>query len=273
MGNVWKSGISVTGDPSLQTAINANTYDLYASIRNDRPTVANGVTQTMPFDSSLDIYDEYDGYSGQQVKQPDVVMLTYPINFPMASGVGLNDLNYYAPRTDLQGPAMTDGIHSIDASALNAPGCSAYTYMLRSYEPFLRSPYDQFAETRSGSNTGFNFLTGVGGFLQVFEYGYSGLRFTPDAIVLDPSLSPELQGITLNNLQWQGRTFTVTIGLQSTHIQLASGAALPVQTPSGQLTVPCGTGAHSPHAPTRPPAHQRPSALPARQRQFVRARR
>jgi hypothetical protein len=77
-------------------------------------------------------------------------MLTYPIDFPMASGVGLNDLNYYAPRTDLQGPAMTDAIHSIDASALNAPGCSAYTYMLRSYEPFLRPPYDQFAETRTG---------------------------------------------------------------------------------------------------------------------------
>ena len=103
-------------------------------------TVANGLTQTMPFDSNLNIYDEYDGYNGVQVKQADVVMLTYPLDFPMAGGVGLNDLNYYAPRTDLQGPAMTDAIHSIDASALNAAGCSAYTYMLRSYEPFLRPP-------------------------------------------------------------------------------------------------------------------------------------
>jgi trehalose/maltose hydrolase-like predicted phosphorylase len=32
-----KSGVSVNGDPSLQTAINANTYDLYASIRSDSP--------------------------------------------------------------------------------------------------------------------------------------------------------------------------------------------------------------------------------------------
>jgi trehalose/maltose hydrolase-like predicted phosphorylase len=205
-------------------------------------TVANGVTQTMPFDSSLNIYDEYAGYSGEQIKQADVVMLTYPIDFPMASGVGLSDLNYYAPRTDLQGPAMTDAIHSIDASALNAPGCSAYTYMLRSYEPFLRPPYDQFAETRSGPNTGFNFLTGVGGFLQVFEYGYSGLRFTPDAIKLDPSLSPQLPGIMLSDLRWHGRVFTVTIGLQSTQIQLTSGSALPVVTPSGQVTVGPGQG-------------------------------
>ncbi|MFL5863804.1 MAG: discoidin domain-containing protein [Solirubrobacteraceae bacterium] len=213
-------------------------------------TVASGITQSMPFDPANNIYDEYAGYNGEQIKQADVVMLTYPLDFPMATGVGLSDLNYYAPRTDLQGPAMTDAIHSIDASALNAPGCSAYTYMLRSYEPFLRAPYDQFAETRTGPNTGFNFLTGVGGFLQVFEYGYSGLRFTPTGIQLDPSLSPELPGITLKHLQWQGRVFTVTIGLQSTDVSLTSGAPLPVQTPTGAIRVDPG---HSATIPTRRP--------------------
>jgi trehalose/maltose hydrolase-like predicted phosphorylase len=221
-------------------------------------TVANGLTQTMPFDSNLNIYDEYDGYNAVQVKQADVVMLTYPIDFPMASGVGLNDLNYYAPRTDLQGPAMTDAIHSIDASALNAPGCSAYTYMLRSYEPFLRPPYDQFAETRTGPNTGFNFLTGIGGFLQVFEYGYSGLRFTPTALQLDPSLSPQLSGVALNNLQWQGRTFTVAIGPQSTKVNLTAGPAMPVQVPSGTVTVTAG---QSVTLPTRRPDLVRTSDL------------
>src|SRR5436190_5216358 len=203
-------------------------------------TVADGVTKTMPFDSTLNIYKEYATYNGELIKQADVVMLTFPIDFSMPSGVGLNDLDYYAPRTDLQGPAMTDAIHSIDASALNAAGCSAYTYMLRSYEPFLRPPYDQFAETRTGPNTGFNFLTGVGGFLQVFEYGYSGLRFGTDAIQLDPSLSPQLQGITLDNLQWHGRVFTITIGQQSTQLRLGSGSALPVRTPSGSKSVAPG---------------------------------
>ena len=203
-------------------------------------TVADGVTKTMPFDSTNNVYKEYAGYNGEQIKQADVVMLTYPIDFPMASGVGLSDLNYYAPRTDLQGPAMTDAIHSIDASALNAPGCSAYTYMLRSYEPFLRPPYDQFAETRTGPNTGFNFLTGVGGFLQVFENGYSGLRFETNAIQLDPSLSPQLPGVTLRNMHWHGRTFTVAIGPRSTRVSVASGGALPIQTPAGNQTVASG---------------------------------
>ncbi len=213
-------------------------------------TVAQGVTKTMPFDNNLKIYDEYAGYSGQQIKQADVVMLTYPLDFPLPSGVGLNDLNYYAPRTDLQGPAMTDAIHSIDASTLNAPGCSAYTYMLRSYEPFLRAPYDQFAETRTGPNTGFNFLTGVGGFLQVFEYGFSGMRFTPTAVRLDPSLPPQLPGVTLRNLHWHGRVFTVAIGQQTTTVTLASGTPMPLQTPSGAKTVTTG---QSVTIPTRRP--------------------
>ncbi len=203
-------------------------------------TVADGVTKTMPFDSTNNVYKEYAGYSGEQIKQADVVMLTYPIDFPMASGVGLGDLNYYAPRTDLQGPAMTDAIHSIDASTLNAAGCSAYTYMLRSYEPFLRPPYDQFAETRTGPNTGFNFLTGVGGFLQVFENGYSGLRFGTNTIQLDPSLSSQLPGVTLNSMHWHGRTFTVAIGLRSTRVSVASGGSLPIQTPAGNRTVASG---------------------------------
>ncbi|MEA2213874.1 MAG: hypothetical protein QOF83_3822 [Solirubrobacteraceae bacterium] len=216
-------------------------------------TVAAGVTKTMPFDSTLNIYDEYDGYSGQQIKQADTVMLTYPLDFQTPSGVGLNDLNYYAPRTDLQGPAMTDAIHSIDASTLNAPGCSAYTYMLRSYEPFLRAPYDQFAETRTGPNTGFNFLTGVGGFLQVFEYGFSGMRFTPSAVRLDPSLPPQLPGLTLRNLHWHGSTFTVAIGPQNTAVTLAAGPALPLQTPSGPRTATAG---HPVTVATRRPDQQ-----------------
>ena len=76
-------------------------------------------------------------------------------------------------------------------------------------------------------------MTGVGGFLQVFEYGYSGLRFTPTAVQFYLSLSPQLSGVTLNNLQWQGRTFTVAIGPQSTTVTLTAGPAMPAQTPRG----------------------------------------
>ena len=231
-------------------------------------TVADGVTKTLPFDSTNNVYKEYAGYNGEQIKQADVVMLTYPIDFPMASGVGLSDLNYYAPRTDLQGPAMTDAIHSIDASALNAPGCSAYTYMLRSYEPFLRPPYDQFAETRTGPNTGFNFLTGVGGFLQVFENGYSGLRFETNAIQLDPSLSPQLPGVTLRNMHWHGRTFTVAIGPRSTRVSVALRRRAPDPNARGQPDGRLGWERHDPDAAARPHVDPGPRPLPAGDREL-----
>jgi hypothetical protein len=156
--------------------------------------------------------------------------------------MGINDLNYYTPRTDVNGPAMTDAIHSIAASALDAPGCSAYTYMLRSYRPFLREPYLQFSEFAPVklTATAYDFLTGVGGFMQEFLYGFSGFRPLPAAVRLDPSLPPQLGGITLRNLAWQGRTFTVHIGPRDTTVTLNSGAPLPVITPDGAKTVQLG---------------------------------
>jgi hypothetical protein len=94
-----------------------------------------------------------------------------------AKSMAIDDLNYYTPRTDVDGPAMTDAIHSIAAATVDAPGCSAYTYMVRSYQPFLREPYLQFSEFAPVklTATAYDFLTGVGGFMQEFLFGFSGL--------------------------------------------------------------------------------------------------
>ncbi len=205
--------------------------------------IGAGLIKTMPVDAALNIYLEHQGYTSQQIKQADVVMLTYPLDFSMPKSMGVNDLNFYTPRTDVNGPAMTDAIHSIAAAAIGAGGCSAYTYMLRSYQPFLREPYLQFSEFAPVklTATAYDFLTGVGGFMQEFLYGFSGLRPEVDGVRLDPSLPPQLAGITLSNLTWQGRTFTVHIGLKETSVTLNSGTALPVITPGGRKTVEAGS--------------------------------
>jgi trehalose/maltose hydrolase-like predicted phosphorylase len=201
--------------------------------------IAAGLIKTLRVDPDRNIYVEHDGYDGEKIKQADVVMLTYPLDFPMPRERAINDLNYYTPRTDVDGPAMTDAIHAIAASAVDAPGCSAYTYLLRSYQPFLRSPYLQFSEFAPVrlTHTSFDFLTGVGGFMQEFLFGFSGYRPLARAVHLDPSLPPQLAGLTLRNLVWQGRTFTVHIGPRQTSIILNDGPALPLETPSGPKTV------------------------------------
>ncbi len=66
----------------------------------------------------------------------------------MLAGAAAATLDYYAGRTDPDGPAMTDAVHAIDASAIDEPGCAAYTYLRRAYQPFARGPFALFSESR-----------------------------------------------------------------------------------------------------------------------------
>ena len=190
--------------------------------------VADGLPVLL--DKKTMVRPEFEGYSGDTVKQADVVMLTYPWEWDESPTIGLNDLNYYAARTDADGPAMTDSIHAIDSLALGVPGCPAYDYTLRSVRPFVQPPYDQFTEARGAQGT-FTFLTGEGGFLQTFLYGWSGFRWRSDRIHLDPALPDQWAagGLTLRGLAYQGRRFTVAIGSDHTTVTLESGDPVPVE--------------------------------------------
>jgi trehalose/maltose hydrolase-like predicted phosphorylase len=179
------------------------------------------------YDSTAGIHPEFASYRGQLVKQADVTILQYPWRYPMPAGVAQHDLDYYVPRTDPLGPSMSDAISSIDSSSLGSPGCASYAYTLRSADPFIRDVFDQFSETSTGG--AFTFMTGIGGFLQEFLYGYSGIRWDQHAVQLDPSLTSQLSGVTLHALRWRGRTFTVDVGLHSTRLVVTHGSPLPVR--------------------------------------------
>jgi len=191
----------------------------------DWSRVADGLR--VPFDRDLGIHLQYDGYDGETIKQADVVMLQYPWEHPMPAEVARNDLDHYVPRTDPDGPSMTDSIHAIAHAALGTPGSASYDFMRRSVDPFLRGPFNQFAEGRHGG--AFTFTTGHGGFLQVFLYGFSGMRWREDRLRLDPSLPPQLDGITLRRIAWQGRELDVAIGPEHTTITLTGGPPTSVQ--------------------------------------------
>ncbi|WP_329256723.1 discoidin domain-containing protein [Streptomyces sp. NBC_01478] len=208
-------------------------------------TVANHLR--IPYDPKRKIFLQYDGYNGSQIKQADTVLLIYPLEWPMPAGAGAATLDYYAQRTDPDGPAMTDAVHAIDAAAIGEPGCAAYTYLRRAYQPFARGPFALFSESR-GDKAGASdplagspaqdFLTGKGGFLQVFTHGLTGLRLRPDALHLDPSLPPQLaDGVRLSGLRWRGRTYDVAIGARTTTVRLRSGAPFTLDTPEGRRTL------------------------------------
>lgn len=181
------------------------------------------------------VHPEFSGYSGQLVKQADVTMLQYPWGEKMPAKLAADDINYYVPRSDPGGPSMDDAINLIDTAALGTPGCSAYVYTERSYQPFIRDVFHQFSETRTGG--AFTFMTGIGGFLQEFLYGYSGMRWNAGNVGLDPTLSSQISGIVLHDLHWRGRIFRVAIDSQQTTVTLVSGAPLPISTPAGVRVV------------------------------------
>ncbi|WP_327268394.1 discoidin domain-containing protein [Streptomyces sp. NBC_01218] len=203
--------------------------------------IADGLR--VPYDAGRRIFLQYAGYDGSTIKQADTVLLMYPLEWPMEPGAAAATLDFYAARTDPDGPAMTDSVHAIDAAAIGEPGCAAYTYLQRSVRPFMRGPFGLFSEARgakSGASdplSGFpaeDFLTGKGGFLQVFTHGLTGLRLREDGIRLDPTLPPHLRaGVTLKGLRYRGRTYDIALGPSRTAVRLVSGAPFTVHTPAG----------------------------------------
>jgi trehalose/maltose hydrolase-like predicted phosphorylase len=67
----------------------------------------------IPFDPERQIHLEYDGYTNETIKQADVILLGYPLMYPMSEAVRLNDLNFYSNVTSLEGPAMTWGMTAL----------------------------------------------------------------------------------------------------------------------------------------------------------------
>jgi trehalose/maltose hydrolase-like predicted phosphorylase len=202
----------------------------------DWTTIASRIV--VPMDAPLGIQPEFSGYGGGMVKQADVTLLEYPLGYPMPPAVAADDVDYYAPRTDPDGPSMSDAVNSIDTAAVGAPGCASFVYTERSEQPFIRDDFDQFSETSSGG--AFTFMTGIGGFLQEFLYGYSGMRWNGGEVQVAPSLTGQLAGVVLHDVTWHGHRFTVAIGPRTTSITLTGGSSLPVGTPSGRHTIAAG---------------------------------
>ncbi|RDI96812.1 glycoside hydrolase family 65 protein [Dyella solisilvae] len=205
------------------------------------------------FDPERRIHLQFAGYSpssSKQLKQADVVLLSYPMEYPMPSDVAINDLNFYAARTDPLGPAMTNSVQAIIAAQFGLP--SFVTFFNRAYEPYVMGPYLNFNETSIMSPSAgqgypaYTFVTGAGGFLQALSNGIAGFRFREDGIALAPVLPRDpvegaaLSRVYLKGMHWQGRTFDVDVTPQQTDVTLTSGPQATVRTPSGQETLAQG---------------------------------
>ncbi|VUC29886.1 unnamed protein product [Clonostachys rosea] len=210
------------------------------SIPANWSAIAKGLT--IPYDDKEKIIHEYDGMDGTVViKQASVALLSYPLGWKINDEQALNDLAFYARVTTPDGPAMTWAIYAIAALHLHPAGCAGYTYLLQASQPYLRDPFQQFSEQRTdawswsdgssswsileeyfgteGTTAAFPFLTGYGGYLQIFTHGFTGMRAETDALVIDPVMVPQFpEGIKVRGIKYRGAVLDFDIGLQYTTI-------------------------------------------------------
>ena len=120
---------------------------------------------------------------------------------------------------------MTYSVFAVDANALSPSGCSAYTYTLNGFLPYLRAPWYQFSEQavddvalNGNTNPAFPFLTGHGGANQVVPFGFLGLRTDQPVLYINPSLPPQIPYVKVRTFYFAGATLSAT--LNSTHTNI-----------------------------------------------------
>lgn len=103
---------------SVYTNIIASLSIHYANyvtcLTNQKPLADLDITKArclhIPFDEQRQIHLEYEGYVDKMIKQADVVLIGFPLLWPMPTRVRQNDLIFYENKTRINGPAMTWGL-------------------------------------------------------------------------------------------------------------------------------------------------------------------
>ncbi|CAF1395899.1 unnamed protein product [Adineta steineri] len=129
----------------------------------------------------------------------------------MSDVVRRNDLLAYEPLTRTDGPAMTWSMYSIGFTELGDFD-KADQLFRRSYQSYVRSPFNVWTETQQGVGT-VNFITGVGGFLQAILFGYGGIRLELNQLEFNPRghLPDQATKFTFHGIKYQGFIFDLTI--------------------------------------------------------------
>merc|ERR1712176_1572635 len=137
----------------------------------------------------------------------------------MPAEVRRADLEYYAPRTDVNGPAMTWGMHAVGYLELND--------LEKASENFNRSfanaqePFNVWTETPDGGAV--NFLTGAGGFLQTALFGLPGLRILSDRLLIDPKLVQGMRRVNARGLHFRGIIFDLEFDEHNMTVRVSKG--------------------------------------------------
>jgi trehalose/maltose hydrolase-like predicted phosphorylase len=130
---------------------------------------------------------EFEGYAGETVKQADVILAFYPLDFALPEKLVRKNLAYYREHWDSFGPIMTGQIDACIQMRLGDRE-EGLRFLFDNYVRNLRGPFLIATEGPHNNVVGFN--TACGGLLQALIYGYTPYRQPGDALSLIPRLGP-----------------------------------------------------------------------------------
>ncbi|XP_045677096.1 protein-glucosylgalactosylhydroxylysine glucosidase isoform X1 [Phyllostomus hastatus] len=176
----------------------------------------------VPFDPTRNFHPEFDGYElGEEVKQADVVLLGYPVPFPVSPQVRRNNLEVYEAVTSPRGPAMTWGMFAVGWMELKEPR-RAWDLLQRSFAN-ITEPFKVWTENADGSGA-VNFLTGMGGFLQAALFGFTGFRITGAGLTFDPTCLAEVSGVRVSGVSYLGNKLDFSFSEDSVTVEVRARA-------------------------------------------------
>ena len=166
----------------------------------------------IPFDSTRQYHPTYEGAKATS-EGGNMPLLTFPLQMAMSDTVRFNDLSHALTLLAEQGAGgmMTITLYPIIAAELGQRKLIDSLLVRKVYEQYPHGPFLVLSETPT--NQSVNFLTGAGGFLQQFIYGYTGLRLTENGVApkFKPILPSSIKKLTVHNVHSRGKRYDVIV--------------------------------------------------------------
>lgn len=198
------------------------------------------------------VHAQYTGYNGHTINQADVALLQYPLGLDFGSEQNQRDLDYYSLHTDFAGMFTGDSAYSCAYLALgNRTAADAQLSLAFNH---IEPHFYVFHETAFDNGHTQHFITGNGGYLQGFVFGYSGLRITRLGALAFASTAPILPPLNVSAVKLRGLDL-LGVAFDFWYDGGRVCAALQPGQPAGALEfVVLATGARTPLADPSTPA-------------------
>ncbi|XP_001651850.2 protein-glucosylgalactosylhydroxylysine glucosidase [Aedes aegypti] len=162
-------------------------------------------------DSDNDFNPQFEDYAvGRQIAQADAVLLGYPLDLAIENSTKRNNLNIYGSYTSASSSAMTWSMHTIGWLELDELTLAADN-LRRSYQPYLRSPFNVWNQGPVEFPGAPNYVSGAASFLHTMINGYGGIRLRDGEMVIRPRLPPGTTRLSIPTINFNRFRFSLEV--------------------------------------------------------------